>query len=320
MAEQLAVRYGIRQRYSDVEAMLDGEHPDVVHVTTPPQSHLPLALKALDAGCHVLVEKPLTLCYADSKTLVAHAVNRHRKLTIAYGFYFDPIARAMRDLLSEGVLGELVHVESFLGYDLAGHFGSCVLANREHWVHELSGKLVHNVIDHVVNKVAEFVSDQATVHARLWQRHNGQGGTLEVPDELRLMVFDPKISAFATFTCHARPIAHFLDVFGTKNTARLDFEIGTLTLASSSALPGALGRLSRTFGQGMQYIRHGTKNTVHLVRSEYRVLAGLHFLISAFYECIRRDTSVPIPYQDLLRVSALTDAAFSQCREQQFVA
>ena len=317
MAEQLAVRYRIRKRFSDVDAMLDTEHPDVVHITTPPQSHLPIALKALDAGCHVLVEKPLTLCYADSQALVTHAITRHQKLTVAYGYYFDPVARAMRDLVAEGVLGELVHVESFLGYALAGPFGSCVLADRDHWVHELPGKLVHNVIDHLLNKVGEFVSNDATVHARLWQRDRAQGSTLSMPDELRLMIVDSTISAFATFTCHARPIAHSLDLYGTKNTARLDFELGTLMLGATSGLPGALGRLSRTFDQGIQQIRQGTKNVIQFVRSEYSVLAGLHFLISAFYDCIRQERPVPIPYQDLLKVAALTDAVFSQFRDQQ---
>ena len=102
MAEQLAVRYGVRKHYSDVDAMLEAERPDVVHIATPPQSHLPLAMTALDAGCHVFVEKPLTLCHADSQRLVTHAISCDRKLTVGYGYYFDPIARTMRNLIADG--------------------------------------------------------------------------------------------------------------------------------------------------------------------------------------------------------------------------
>jgi predicted dehydrogenase len=319
MAEQLAVRYAIPQQYSDLEAMLDAERPDVVHITTPPASHLSIAVKALDAGCHVFVEKPLTPCYADSLTLVRHATRRNRKLTIGYGYYFDPIARALRDLMAEGVLGDPVHVESFLGYALSGQFGSCVVADRNHWVHRLPGKLAHNLIDHLLNKIAEFVSEQATVHARAWQREGGGDPTSSLPDELRIMVLDGDRSAYGTFTSHARPIAHFLNVYGTKHTARLDFELGTITLSGSATLPGALGRLSRTFGEGVQCLREGRKNVVRFVRGEYHALAGLNFLINAFYQSIRHDRTVPFAYADMLKVAAMTDAVVTQLRPQQSV-
>jgi predicted dehydrogenase len=316
MAEQLALRYGVPKHFADVEAMLDIERPDVVHIATPPQSHLALGVKALDAGCHVFVEKPLALSYTDARLLVEHADARNRKLSIGYGYYFDPIARALRAIVAGGVLGEPVHVESFLGYALDGPFGSCVFADREHWVHELAGKLVQNVIDHLLNKVAEFVSERAMIHAQAWQREPARASTCSMPDELRLMIFDEKVSAFATFSSHARPVAHFLNVYGTKNTARLDFDIGVITIASSSALPGALGRLSRTFGQGLQYLRQGTTNVIGFARSEYHILAGLGFLIDAFYESILRDRPVPVPYDHILKVAAMSEAVFVRLHEQ----
>jgi predicted dehydrogenase len=312
MAEQLAVRHGIRQHYSDVDALLDMERPDVVHIATPPQSHLPLAMKALDAGCHVFVEKPLTLCHLDSQALVAHAMRCDRKLTIGYGYYFDPIARAMRDLIADGVVGEPVHIESFFGYAVSGAFGSAVFADGGHWVHQLPGKLVHNVVDHLLNKVTEFVSEHATVHARAWQRGTRYHPACNVPDELRVMLFDAEISAFATFISHARPVAHFLNVYGTNHSVHLDFEMGTITLTSAATLPGALGRLGQTFGQAFQYFSQGTKNIIRFARSEYHFLAGLTFLIDSFYTSIRQDAPVPIPYQDILKVAAITDAVFAQ--------
>src|SRR5579885_3470418 len=59
MAEQLAVRYGISNWYEDFDRMLSEQQPDVVHITTPPQSHLLLTRKAVAAGSHVYVEKPI---------------------------------------------------------------------------------------------------------------------------------------------------------------------------------------------------------------------------------------------------------------------
>jgi hypothetical protein len=182
-------------------------------------------------------------------------------------------------------------------------------------VHRLPGKLVHNVIDHLLNKVAEFVTDRATVHAHAWQRATDRHPTCSMLDELRLMLFDGNTSAFATFTSHAQPVAHFLNVYGTKNTARVDFEAATITLASTAALPGVLGRLGVTFDQSLQYLLQGTKNVIRFARSEYHTLDGLNFLIDAFYKSIRQDTPVPIPYRDMLKVAALTDTVFAQLSE-----
>lgn len=70
MAEQLAVRYGVPRWFSDYAAMLEEVRPDVVHICTPPASHLALTRAAVDAGCHVYVEKPLALDYQESVALV----------------------------------------------------------------------------------------------------------------------------------------------------------------------------------------------------------------------------------------------------------
>ena len=57
-AAAAAERFGVPRWFTDHREMLEAERPDVVHVTTPPSSHFPLATAALGAGAHVIVEKP----------------------------------------------------------------------------------------------------------------------------------------------------------------------------------------------------------------------------------------------------------------------
>ena len=61
MVEQLAERMRIPGRHTDLATMLANERLDVVHVATPPDSHLPIARQAMEAGCHVFMEKPFAL-------------------------------------------------------------------------------------------------------------------------------------------------------------------------------------------------------------------------------------------------------------------
>src|SRR5215813_2218049 len=61
MARQLCERFGIKSFFNDLPKLLTDTRPDVVHITTPPESHFELARSSLEHGCHVYVEKPFTL-------------------------------------------------------------------------------------------------------------------------------------------------------------------------------------------------------------------------------------------------------------------
>jgi predicted dehydrogenase len=314
MAQQLASRYGVPRYYGRADQLFEQERPNVAHITAPPHSHLELTTLALDAGCHVLVEKPIGRSHAEAEALVQHAVLRQRNLTVGYGFYFEPICLEMRRLVADGVLGDPVHVESFMGYQVDGQFGSPVFADSEHWVHGLPGKLVHNVLDHVLNKVTEFVLDERpSVLAHASQRG---ASAFAVVDELRVMIAGRDVTGYATFSAHARPVAHTLTVYGTRNTLALDFVAGTLTRRSTSSLPGSLGRLQGAFDQSWQQLRVGGANVVRFARSQLHYLTGLRNLISVFHESVRLGAPPPIPYSEILRVSALIEEIIAQMGER----
>lgn len=311
MAEQLAFRYGIERHYSDFDRMLEEITPDVVHVNTPPQTHLLLATKALDAGCHILVEKPLTIDSKDAEYLIDYAERKNRKLTIGYIYHFDPIMRALREIVESGVIGAITHVESFLGYDLNGPFGGAIVKDDEHWVRQLPGGLAQNIIDHLLSKVIEFIPDEAPrISVDAWEGP----GALGLPSELRIMLRGGAASAYVTLSSHTRPLMHRLTVFGSKNTVNLDFVASSITFESAPNLPGALARLAKPFDQARQYLLQGGHNVFRFARSDYQYFAGLSFLLSAFYDCIVEDQPVPIPYGDILRVSRLMDEVFLQMR------
>jgi predicted dehydrogenase len=314
MAEQLASRYNIPKCYSDFNQMLSVEKPDVVHIATPPQSHFSLASSALNAGCHLLIEKPMAVNSRDASRLIALAENCSRKLTIGYTYYFDPAARMLRDLIREGVMGEAVHLESFLGYDLQGSFGGPMLADRSHWIHSLPGKLFQNLLDHLLIKITEFLTDDRPfVQAHAWQGadHLIQGDC-DLPDELRVTVIGDKQSAYVTFSSHSRPIQHYMNFYGTKNTAHVDFDNSTITLRRTSVLPGVLGRLSSPFAQSWQFIREGGRNVLRFARSDYHFFAGYNYLLSSFYHSIVHDSPVPISYCEILRTAELVDEVVDQ--------
>lgn len=318
LAEQLAARYGLPAFYDNVAEMLDREKPDVVHITTPPQSHLELAVQAIDAGCHVYVEKPLTVDFAQAEQLIGHAERNHKKIVIGHSFHFDPAAVAVRKLVGDGVIGEMVHIECFLGYNLSGPFGSVLLGDGRHWVHHLPGKLLQNNINHVLYKILEYLPDeQPVILAHAYVRRDGRYGDVrdELHDELRVILAGEKTTGYATFSAHARPVRHYAKFFGTKNTINVDYMLRTVTFDHAERLPSALGRLLPTFGQSWDYFKGGGKNVIRFLRSDFQFFAGMKNLFIRFYDSIRNDTDPPISYKETLRVTAIMDRIFDQINE-----
>src|SRR5580765_3549165 len=152
LAEQLAVRFGVPAFYGDVAEMLAREQLDIVHITTPPAAHLPLTQQCVEAGAHVFLEKPLALTAADARRLIDVVTSHGRQMTINYWPNFDPPAMQFKQMLAAGQVGEPVHVDAFIGYDLAGAYGQALMSDPTHWVHRLPGKLFQNMMDHIINR------------------------------------------------------------------------------------------------------------------------------------------------------------------------
>jgi predicted dehydrogenase len=85
---------------------------DAVILATPPATHFALARRALEAGKHVWIEKPLALCVAEGRELVGLSRTKNKILFVDHTFLYDPAIRKIRELISAGELGEVYHVYS----------------------------------------------------------------------------------------------------------------------------------------------------------------------------------------------------------------
>ena len=172
LAEQLSLRYSVPHWYTDFDRMLSEHRLDIIHIATPPQSHLALARKSAEAGCHVFLEKPLALNATEGRHLIDCLQQSGRKMTINYWYNFETPALALKGIRCRRASWAIpVHIESFYGYDLAGSFGQALLADDRHWVHQLPGRLFQNIIDHAINKITPFLPDEPLeIVARAYRR------------------------------------------------------------------------------------------------------------------------------------------------------
>jgi len=315
LAEQLAVRFGVPHWYGSLDEMLEKERLDVVHITTPPGAHLALTRQCVAAGAHVFLEKPLALRSGDCRALIDAVVAGGRQMTINYWPNFDPPAMEFKRLLAGGAIGEPVHVEAFIGYDLAGSYGQALMADARHWVHGLPGKLFQNMMDHIFNRIVPLLPEgEPEVHAFGYKRREQVrgDGTDAMLDELRVYLRGGGVSAYGSLCSHARPVANLLRVYGTKNTVELDFSNRTVVLAATQKYPSAVGRLIPAFQMAGRYLAQGKKNVGAFWRHEFQYFAGMATLLELFYEGIRSGGEPPIAYAEILKVAEVMDRVIEQ--------
>src|SRR5258707_7621018 len=103
-----AARFGV-ENIDEVGALLGRDDVDVVYIATPPFLHYPQAMAALEAGKHVIVEKPLALTVGHIAELIAAARQRDRLLVANLMQRYNPLFDAVWRLVEGPVLGEVLH-------------------------------------------------------------------------------------------------------------------------------------------------------------------------------------------------------------------
>jgi predicted dehydrogenase len=111
-AERVLGGYSTVRATDDLATVLADPAVDAVAVATPAGTHLPVALAALRAGKHVLVEKPLAATYAQGRTLVEEAQARGLTLMCDHTYCYTPAVLRIRDMVHAGELGEVHYVDS----------------------------------------------------------------------------------------------------------------------------------------------------------------------------------------------------------------
>ena len=111
-AEAVLGRYSTVRATGSLQEVLADPEVEAVAVATPAATHLEVALAALEAGKHVLVEKPLASSYADGLKLVDAAEDRGLVLMLDHTFCYTPVVQRLRKLVHDGDLGDLQYLDS----------------------------------------------------------------------------------------------------------------------------------------------------------------------------------------------------------------
>ncbi len=111
-ARRVLGEYSTVRATASLDEVLADPEVHAVAIATPAATHLPVALAALEAGKHVLVEKPLAATFADGLKLVETAEQRGLTLMLDHTFAYTPAVQHLREIIRAGELGDIQYIDS----------------------------------------------------------------------------------------------------------------------------------------------------------------------------------------------------------------
>ena len=317
MAKQLYDRFPVKRYFNDLNALLNESRPDVVHITTPPQTHFLIAKQCIEKGCHLYIEKPFTINTKEAEDLIVLANKAGSKLTVGHDAQFSDVSRRMRKLVHDGYLGGVpLHLESHWCYDLGDAvYAKTLLGDKQHWARTLPGGLLQNIINHGISKIAEFLTSERphVIAYGFTSPFLKQIGEETIIDELRVIISEEQgTTAYFTFSSQIRPSLHQLLIYGPKNGIMLDEDKRILIKLRGKNLKSYAEHFIPSIINAKQYLANFAHNTRLFLSMDFHMDSGKKHLIESFYRSITDDTPVPIPYREILLTSRIMDTIFEQ--------
>jgi len=303
VAECTAERHHIRSWYTDHRAMLHEVRPDVVHVTTPPTSHLRLALDALDAGAHVVVEKPATATLAELESLVARAAERGRTLIEDYNYLFNHAPREILRRIDSGEFGAVTHVDALICLDILGPSGFAD-PNTPHPCLSLAGGAIADFLPHLASLAHLFVGPHRRAHS-VWTKRKP---SVLPYDEFHAVVEAERGTASLGFSASAQPDAFWLRVYGERMQATANLFETRLTFDRVRPGPKPLRPLLNGLEEGRAVRRAALGGLARKFRAGPGAYEGLFELLARAYRSFADGSPPPVRPAQVLEVNRLVAA------------
>lgn len=216
--EEFARKYGVKQWYTSFEQMLNEGGFDAVAISTPHYLHFPQALAAIEAGFHVLVDKPMAVSLREADEMIRRAEKKGVKLGVIFEYRFDPIVEELKGLIEEGRLGRLIMGEAVVEWFRPQEYYERS-DWRGRWATEGGGALINQAI-HTIDLLLWFMGDVEEV----WGLTGTFAHSIEVED-LAVAALKFRNGAFGVVqgaTAIYPGLPTRLEVHGTEGTAVIE--------------------------------------------------------------------------------------------------
>lgn len=296
-AKDLASRIHAQPYAGELEEMLRLERLDAVSICTPPWLHASQTIQALEAGVHVLVEKPMAMSEAECRGMCEAASRRGRKLCVTHNFLFSRAVSRVRQHIEDGRAGR---IESVLGFQM-----STPRRRLPDWYDSLPGQLFFDEAPHLIYLSRRFLgpAEPTLVTASAFQ---GDPTDVQRTQNVVSVLQGESGLGVLTMTFNASRAEWGLAVVGSKESYLVDLFRDQLVVLGLGArhTPGEV--LRQTAG-GIAQATAGALSSGTLYATG-RLLYGHRELVDGFLDAVLDDREVPVPGDEGLRTIGLLES------------
>ncbi|HLQ19380.1 MAG TPA: Gfo/Idh/MocA family oxidoreductase, partial [Tabrizicola sp.] len=289
-ARKLAAAYGVTA-HTDLEALIASASCDAVHILTPPPLHRDLAVRCLEAGLHVLVEKPVTLSVPDLDDIAEAARRNGRGLGICHNFLGLPSWQRLRQAVAAGDLGLVSSVVVNWALPLpplrSGPYGIWLLRETRNLLLELG--------PHPFSFAVDLCGPVAVEHVSLGQWIDLPGGD-QRPQSWRILARAGRVDVTINLSLVETFDDRSVTVRGSSGIARLDYAANTLTVTGDNTAELVLNPLRKQLGLAGSHLAEGVRNAwVQGTSLNQKSPYGLSFrnTFAGFYGGLRQSAPDP---------------------------
>jgi len=294
-AETIAKRYGI-DAYPTFEMLLKSKCPNVVHILTPPGTHAELSMRAMEAGCHVLVEKPMALTVEEADAMIAAARGTGVKLCIDHSRLWAPLIMKARKLVEEGKIGRVLHVDINYSFDINSiDTGEAHSNHKMAWLQRIPGGLLFDMMPHAVSILLHFVKEPLKVSAMGMRNGIMPGG---LPDEIRALLSTTNVTGSLSISLGIKPDGMTIRIYGTKMSLHVNFPNMTMVALQQRHGPRKILRGLENIDQAIQLLSCTLVNGFMVAVGKMHPPDGIASVIERFYESIEANVEPPVTGED----------------------
>jgi predicted dehydrogenase len=311
-AQALADRVGVPNVYDDLGVFLREKRPDVIHITTPPDTHAMLAIQALEGGSHVLVEKPMSLSVSEADEMIVAAQENGAKLCVDHNYLFRPSVQKAKSLLSAGEVGQVIYVDAYYSVGEAGSYGGG--EKHSHWAWRLPGGVFTNFLPHLIYLQTAFLGhvDSVAGIAAVGDSSASNEHALDVS----FLLQGVNGLGVNTISMRIQPYAKFMDIYGTRGIIHIDLANELCTIHRERGGGRRLSKILFPLEESAQLAFETASNTAKVLAKKLRSYPGLRHLITDFYESIWQDREPPVPGEEGREVVSVLEMARAKAKAQ----
>jgi len=283
-AQALANAANGTRAYGSLAEAIDAEALDVVHVCTPPASHVTIATEALRAGCHVYIEKPFTDSLSTTTQLLTLAAEGGRHVCSGHQLLFERPTQAVTEFLP--FLGKLRHVESYFSFRALKRLpdGRAPLRDDLQFL---------DILPHPVYLLLHFLKAGGEGPTEITSVSAGKSGTVHV------LLRRGTLTGTLVVTIEGRPVDSYLRVVGTNGSLHADFVRSTVQRHIGPGNSG-IDKLLSPYRQAWQLIGGTTVSMARRFLHRQRSYPGLTEIFDAFYKSILGQGPSPVPPESII--------------------